>query len=518
MQQRERLNSWKEIAAHLSVTVRTAQRWEKTERLPVRRHKHAALSSVFAYRDEIESWWNSRPDLRLSTEPSPSNPSIAVLPFVNLSREERDEILSDGLTEELISSLMQVEGLRVIARTSVFHFKGRSDDVRTIGAQLGVKSVLEGSVRRSGERLRISAQLINAADGCHLWSERYDRGTADFLDLQDEIAEAIAAALRVELTADGARHDTRDPEAYTRYLEGRFYLHKRTPQALQHAVRMFEKALERDHRMAPAWAALADCYSMLPGIAGLPAAENLARAKAAALKALEIDRRRAEAHSSLGMISALYEYDWAAAERHFLRALELNAELADAHLLYGALVLAPAGRRPEAEAHFQRALEIDPLSAAIQTALGMQLLMSRDFDRAIAACSRALELDPAYPWAHRAAGEAWLLLNRFDDALAAFSRIDSPAFAMGYVGYCHARSGNRSEALRLRSELEKTAPLAYQSAVLDLGLGDRDAALVHLNEACGLPSLGIHWLKIDPIWDELRDDPRFTAVLTRLGL
>ena len=187
-----RLNSWKEIAAYLGVSARTAQRWEKLESLPAQRHKHEVLSSVFAYRSELDAWWHSRPDLQAVSQevPAPAR-SIAVLPFINLNRDEENEILSDGITEELINALSQVQGLQVVARTSAFHFKGKTDDIRTVGTRLGVQTILEGSLRRSGDRLRVTAQLINVADGYHLWSERFDHRMTDLFDLQEEIADAI---------------------------------------------------------------------------------------------------------------------------------------------------------------------------------------------------------------------------------------------------------------------------------------------------------------------------------------
>jgi TolB-like protein/Flp pilus assembly protein TadD len=520
MQQQDRLTSWKEIAAYLNVTVRTAQRWERAEHLPIRRHRHAALSSVFAYRSELESWWNNRPALRQpAVDDRAAMPSIAVLPFVNLSGDQSDDILSDGLTEELINALTRVDGLHVIARTSVFHFKGRTGDVRAVAARLGVATVLEGSVRRSGKRLRITAQLINAIDGCHLWSERYDRRAEDLLDLEEELAHAITSALRVKLVGPGLiRHYTRDPASYELYLEGRYNWNKRSRQGLLRAIGCFEQVLSRDARMAPAWAGLADCYSMLQ-IAGMPAGEFLGRAKAAALKALEIDSDLAEAHTSLGFLRAVSEYDWTGAESAFQRALALNPDHANSHLLYSAVVLGPAGRLDENEVHLKRACELDPYSAVMRSGLGMHFLVTRQFDRAIAAARGALELDPEYPWAHRIEGQACLLTNRFDEAVTPFSKIEEPALAAGFLGYCYARKGKLLEARQLLLEMKRrSGPLACQLAVLHLGLRNLDAAFASLNEACGSRSVGVIWVKVDPIWDDLRPDPRFAALLKRMGL
>jgi TolB-like protein len=516
------LNSWKEIAAYLDVSVRTAQRWERTESLPARRHKHTALSSVFAYRSELDAWWHSRPDLqRLSQESQAAGPSTAVLPFVNLNRDEENEILSDGLTEELINALARVEGLKVVARTSAFHFKGKTGDVRTVGARLGVRTILEGSVRRAGDRLRIMAQLVNVADGCHLWSERFDRRMTDLFDVQEEIARAIVGALRIKLAGGRVtRQYSPDLEAYAVYLEGRYHCNRRTRQGFLKAAECFERALARDTRMAPAWAGLADCHAFLGPLAGIPAEEALRKAKAAALKALEIDGSLPEPHCSLGFVAALYEHDWAAAEGHFRRALELHPDHADSHLWYGGHVLGPLARLEEAEIHTRRACDLDPLSPAVISALGALWLMLRQSDRAISACHRALELDPGYPWAHRWLGEAYLLKGMYDQAARAFSRSEAPGVAAGFLGYCYARSGREPEARRLLRELEQAGSLwlADQIAALHLGLGDEGAALDWLHKACQGRSMAVHWLKVEPIWDPLRPDPRFTAILQEMGL
>jgi TolB-like protein/Flp pilus assembly protein TadD len=522
----ERLNSWKEIAAHLSVSVRTAQRWENTEDLPARRHRHAALGSVFAYRSELDAWWNSRPQLRA---PAPraagaptAGPSIAVLPFVNLNRDEENEIFSDGLTEELINALAQVEGLQVVARTSAFHFKGKNPDIRTVGAKLGVRTVLEGSVRRSAERLRITAQLINAADGCHLWSQRYDRRVEDVFDVQEELAQGIVNALRARLTGERiTRQYGRDLAAYTLYLEGRYHWNKRTPTGFTKAVECFEKVLAKDSGMALAWAGLADCYAMVGPIAGMAVDEAARKARHAALKALEIDSSLAEAHTPLGFIRAAYDYEWADAEAAFRRALELNPNHAPAHLLYAAIVLGPTGRLEEAIHHQRRACELDPLSAVMAAAVGTLAVALRHFDEAIAAARRALELDAAYPWAYRALGEACLLKGLYAEAADAFSRIEGPLLGSGFLGYSYARGGREEDARRLLGRLkEMNSPnLALQISVLHLGLREPDQAFEALEIACDTRlSPGIHWLKVEPIWDELRADARFGGLLSRINL
>jgi adenylate cyclase len=517
----ERLNSWKEIAVYLDVSVRTAQRWEATESMPVRRHKHAAKSSVFAYQRELDAWWNSRPDLqRISRESGVPAPSVAVLPFVNLNRDEENDFLSDGLTEELINALARVPGMHVIARTSAFYFKGKTGDVRVIGARLGVRTVLEGSLRRAGDQLRITAQLINVADGCHLWSERFDRRIGELLELQEEIARAIVEALCVELFGRRVtRGHCSDIDSYALYLEGRYHWNGRTPASFGKAVKCFERALAKDDRMALAWAGLADCYAIVGPLAGMRAEEAVRKARAAAFKALEIDGTLVEPHIALGFLAA-YDYNRLAGRDHFRYALKIDPQNAMAHLLYAAMVLAPEGRLEEAETYVRRACELDPFSAVTLSGFGMNLLMSRRPEEAVSACKRALQLDPGFPWAHRTLGEAYMLRRMYEEASGEFLKIESPVFAAGYLGYCYARSGREPDARRLLRELESMGnpTVAYQIAVCHLGLGNHDAAFASLSEACEERCPGVHWMGIDPIWDELRAEPRFPAVLRKIGL
>jgi adenylate cyclase len=517
-----RLNSWKEIAAHLGVSVRTAQRWLKTERLPARRHRDGAQSSVFAYRSELETWLAGRPQLQgEAPQPKPAAASIAVLPFVNFNRDEESEVFSDGLTEELTNALAQVPSLHVAARTSAFYFKGKTGDVRAIGASLGVRTVLEGSVRRADDCLRITAQLISTEDGYHLWSQRYDRRMQDVFELQEEIARSIVEALRVNLS--GVRIPQRygqDFETYALYLEGRHYWNKRTPAGVFKAVECFERVLARDQGMAPAWAGLADCY-LMGMLAGMPREDALRKGRAAARKALEVDDSLAEVHCSLAFAAAGYDHDWRGAETGFRRALELNPNHAQSHLLYGAVVLGPLGRLDEAEQHGLRACELDPLSAVMTSALGTCRLMMRRYDEAIAACTRALELDPAYPWAHRSIGEAHLLRGDYRKAEEFLSKVEASVLAAGYLGYCYSRTGREPEARQILGQLNRQGnpDLAAQAAVLHLGLGEREEALCQLSNAVERGAApGVNWLRVEPIWDELRPLPEFGKLLRSLGV
>jgi TolB-like protein len=528
----DRLNSWKEIAGYLNVSVRTAMRWEKTEGLPVHRHRHDRLSSVYAYKTELDRWWNSRPDLKQprGIEPSPppgpdQPPSIAVLPLANLSRGEEDEILCDGLTEELINALSQLEGLRVVARTSCFYFKGKATDIRTIGRRLGVGTVLEGSLRRSGNRLRIVAQLINAGDGCHLWSQHFDRHMQDLLEIEEEIARSIARALEVKLVGDMKdrilRRYGRDIEAYKLYLKGRYLLNRLAPETVLAAIGCFQQALARESKLAPAYTGLADCYTVLGLMGQLAWEEALRQGKAAAARALEIDSALAEAHASLGFLSSHYEYDWPGAEVEFRRAIELNPDYVYSHLWYAGMVM-KQGRLDEAEAHLQRACQLDPVDPAVLSTVGALWLFRRQYGRSIETLNSALALDPALPLTNLGLGEVYLLEGRYEQAEAAFKRVNPPVAAAGFLGYCCAQTDRRGEAIALLGQLEELPPdlppRAYQIAILHLGLGDHEAAIEWLDRSCNTRSFGIHWLKVDPIWDPLQPDPRFRPVLEKMYL
>jgi TolB-like protein/Flp pilus assembly protein TadD len=518
-----RLSSWKEIAAHLRVSIRTAQRWSEAENLPTRRHRTGAQGSVFAYRSELDSWLANRPHLREPASADVPAPSIAVLPFIDLNRNEENEIFADGLTEELINGLAQVEGLRVVARTSVFHFKGKTGDTRAIAVRLGVRTLLEGSVRRSEDRLRITAQLIDAADGCQLWSQCFDRRLRGMFEIQEEIARSIVDVLRIKFAGGRiTRKYEGDPQSYTLYLEGRHQWNRRTQTGIRNAVECFTRLVARDPGIAPAWAALADCYAMLPAYGEMPAGEALRRARSAAEKALAIDDALSEAHTALAFVNSTYEFDWAGAETRFRRALDLNPNNAYAHLLYAAMVLAPTGRLDEAVTQQQRACDLDPLSAVTMSGMGAISVMLQQFDDAIAASRRALELDPGYPWAHRWMGEAFLLKGLYDEAELAFSAIETPAFGAGFLGYCYARTHRVPEAAKLLLHLEKLTAncpmLALQVAVIHLGLDNLDMALNWLHKACDTHAPGVHWLMVEPIWDALRPDPRFGQILRRLRL
>jgi serine/threonine-protein kinase len=413
----------------------------------------------------------------------------------------------------------------VVARTSCFYFKGKPRDIRDVARLLGVGTVLEGSLRRSGKRLRITAQLIRAEDGCHIFSQQFDRQSEDLLDIQGEISQSIIRVLQGRLADDRqirllSRYG-RDPEAYKLYLKGRYWFHRMLPGWHEAAIRCFEQCLEREPNLAPALTGLADCYSVFAWTGLMPAVDAMRRARDAALRALGIDDRLAEAHASLGLL-LVAEYKWPEAQVSLLKALDLDPDNAMAHLWYAGGFLAAQGRLDEAHFHQKEAYKADPVNPAIAVGFAAQFIFDRQYEQSIVASKRALEIEPRYPMAYRWMGEAFLLLGGYEDAEAALAQIPLPSIAAGYLGYCHAHAGRSEQAKGLLRQLENPPgnlqPPTYQIAILQLGLGDFDAMFRSLEHACDACNFGITWLKVDPIWDPVREDPRFNLLLKRMNL
>src|SRR5271167_992825 len=384
-----------------------------------------------------------------STSARAKHPSIVVLPFANMSSDPENEFFADGITEEIINALAQIEDLRVAARTSAFSFKGKQIDLRTVGESLNVTTILEGSVRKSGNRLRITAQLINVADGYHIWSERYDRALEDIFEVQDEIAKTIANRLKVTLRAEKqeplVRAGTKNLEAYQLYLKGRFHWNERNVDGFQKAVGYFLEAIEKDPGYALAYAGLADAYNLASFLNVFPPTEMMPKAKAAAAKALEIDDDLAEAHVSLAYANFTYDWDWTASGKQFAQALALNPAYVSNHYYYP-FYLSALGRFREALAMANRALDLDPASPAASHLLAVVLYLSRQFDRAIEECHKTLEMDPKYAVAQAVLAQAYAGKGLYQDALSvldkspALRRGEPPFFALR--GYSHARLGD----------------------------------------------------------------------------
>jgi serine/threonine protein kinase/Tfp pilus assembly protein PilF len=455
--------------------------------------------------------------------------SIVVLPFTNMSSDPENEFFADGITEEIINALAQIEDIRVVARTSAFSFKGKHVDLRTLGEILKVTTILEGSIRKSGNRLRIMAQLIDVSDGYHLWSERYDRELKDVFEVQDEIARTIANRLKVTLGAERqkplVRVGTKNLEAYQLYLKGRFHWNKRTPDGMQKAIEYFQEAIEEDLAYALAYTGLADTYNLASFLNVFPPGEVMPKAKAAATRALEIDDGLAEAHVSLGYASFTYDWDWTAAGGHFEQALAVNPSYVRNHAFYP-LYLSSLGRFEEAVATAKRALDLDPASPAVSHVLAVQLYLSRQFDQAIQQCHKTLEMDPHYAVAYAMLGQAYASKGCYREAVPDLDKYlelsRGGAAALALLGYAHARLGERNEALRILDELgavsKRSFVTAFFFALVYAGLEDRDQAFMWLEKACEERFNRLAYVKVEALWDPLRSDPRFAELLRRVGI
>ncbi|MGB2768757.1 MAG: protein kinase [Candidatus Zixiibacteriota bacterium] len=462
-------------------------------------------------------------------------PSIAVLPFANLSADKEQEYFCDGMAEEIINALAQVEGLHVVARTSAFSFRDKKADVREIGRRLNVGAVLEGSVRKAGAKLRISAQLVNVADGYHLWSERYDRDIGgsccpeDIFCIQDEISLAIVGKLKVKLlggekTKILKRH-TQDLDAYNLYLKGRYFWDKRTEESLNKSIECFNQAVEKDPEYALAHAGLADSYITLQDYSLLSPKPLLQKAKEAALKALEVDPTLAEAHNSLAQV-LFREWDWEGGESEHKRAIELNPNYASARHWY-ALLLTYAARFDEAIAEMKKAWELDPLSLIINRNLGLVLYFARRYDKAVEQLQRTLEMDPSFSLAHAALGQAYLQKSMYQEALVELQKESElrgglDAVVEVWKGIALVKVGKRSEAYGILDDLLKRAKRAYVSPVLlaclYFALGEKDKGFERLDEAHRERDSRLLETKVLPEFDGVRSDPRFKELLKKVGL
>jgi len=553
LEQEGRLDSWKEIAAFLRRGVRTVQRWEATEGLPVHRHQHAKLGSVYALKSEVAAWWESRSAKRQATPAAPrpaTRPAAAaraagsdrrsrmlVLPFVNLSGDAKQDYLSDGMTEEMINRLARLDPARlgVIARTTALSYKSGAKPADQIAAELDLDYILEGSVRASGDHIRVSAQLVDARENTHLWAENYDRGLSDVLEVQDSLAAAIAREVRLAITPEAhgpAAARTVDPEAYQAFLMGRYLFNKMTADSLAQSLEWFERAVAKDPSLVLAWAGIAQAYGLLTTVPfdALPPREAMPKAAAAARKALELDPSLPEAHAALGLVLHHYEWKWDEAERAYQRALELNPDYSAALLRYAWLLLA-RGRAPDALARISRAQEIaeelDPhLLVAIRATRAAALYYSRNFDAAIAECRAALALDKNDFLLHYILGCAQLRKGAMHAGLATFKEAkaawrDVPLVAAG-VGIAQAIAGRKKHAVAILERLEEQRKQRYIPAIyigiLSAALRDYDRAFKWLERAFDERADGLVLLNADPMVDGVRKEPRFQAFIQRMGL
>jgi TolB-like protein/DNA-binding winged helix-turn-helix (wHTH) protein/Tfp pilus assembly protein PilF len=454
---------------------------------------------------------------------------LAVLPFENVGGDPEQEYLSDGLTGDMITELGRLwpDRLGVIARTSAMTYKGAAKTVIEVGRELNVDYVLEGSVRPLGDRLRVSAQLIQVRDQAQVWAERYDRPRGDLLALQGDVARAIARAIPLELTGEEEARLSRPlparPEAQEAYLRGRYHWNKRSEEDLRKAVGYFEEAIAADPGWAPAYSGLADTYITQFDYGLLPAAEAGPRTRDAARKALELDPMLAEAHNSLAHLS-LHDWDWAGAEREFRRALELDPGYIPGYHWY-ALCLTAVGRTDEAVEAMQRARDLDPLSLRINGDLGMALMAAGRHDEAIAQEKKTLELDPSFRGAYWIMGMAYQQKGNFEEAIRSYQEAlerapGNPNF-LAALGHVYAVSGRTAEARKIAAELTQRASQGVSPffiALVHTGLGDKDQAFAWLEKAYAERSGSVRYLKVERRLDPLRSDSRYRDLLRRLGL
>jgi serine/threonine-protein kinase len=455
--------------------------------------------------------------------------SIAVLPFVNASPDPDNEYLSDGLTDELIDALAKVEGLRVASRTSVFALKGKSLDVRAIGALLDVSEILEGTVRRSGQDLRITVQLTSTANGALVWSHRYDRRLDDVFAIQDEIARTIVNTLRAtsfkDLEEPATKRGAANAQAYTLYLRGRYAWNKRSQEGVAEGIKYFEQAIEADPGYAPAYTGLADSYALALDYRSVPVHEGFERAKFYARKALELDDNLAEAHASLAWSLFIYDWNWAEAAGEFRRAVQLDPRYSTAHQWY-AFLLASQQRFDEAIIEAHTAQETDPGSVSIRRALGYVYFYARKFEQAKYHLERAIAMNPVAEESYRVLVLILSMANEHDEAVRVLREAMDLAGAATYtsttLAVALARQGDKSyaqEMLRALSEKMKTDYVSpVELATLHIALGNNDHAIDWAEKAYEERRGWLAYLNVHPIVDPLRTEPRFKVLIRKMGL
>lgn len=576
---RNRLDSWKEIAAYLKRDVTTVQRWEKREGMPVHRHLHDRIGSVYSFTSELDAWQLSR-KLPLEEEPEeqaagvpgkkndertkrtdtrrrlalagvaavvllalayglvmrhlgeaaqPRIKSLAVLPLKNLSGDATQEYLADGMTEALIGRLSSIHDLRVISRTSVMRLKDTQLSAPQIGKTLGVDALVEGSVMREGNRIRVHAQLIRAATDEHFWSEAYDREMRDALALESDVVQSIARKVEVTITGDEHARLTAarsvSPEVYESYLKGRFALGRGGSRAdIDESISDFEEAIRRDPTFAPAYLGLAQAHSELGTVfMGTPPEAERIKVVDAARKALKLDPQLAEAHVLLANVLK-EQWQWTEAESEYRRALELNPNNPVAHDGLARWLLCQ-GRTDEALAWVRRGREIDPIAVS-GTEIGWILFLSRRYDEAVRELHSVLAVRPDDATALWFLGFALTADNQSKEAIPvlerAFSVSDRSSAVIGVLIRAYAHAGRRADGLRLLEELKRRKQAGYVPAAAFvnayLGLGDNEEAFAWLEQGYKEHSNILQWLKVHPYFDPLRDDPRFKDLLRRVGL
>jgi serine/threonine-protein kinase len=511
-----------EVPPGLSIVVARALQKNKE-------HRYATVPEFIEGVRNFQTLHPTKSTTHFVREQKPS-PSIAILPFVNMSADKEQEYFCDGLSEEIINALAQLEGLRVIARTSAFSFKGKDINIREIGRELNVETVLEGSVRKAGNRLRITAQLVSAAEGHHLWSDRYDRQLDDVFAIQDEITLAIVDKLKVKLLGEEkeviCKCEDIGFEAYDLHLRGRYYWNKMTEEGVKKAIEYFEQVVELVPNCAAAYAGLADSYNVLPFFSPISPRETYVKAKEAALKALEIDETLGEAHSSLASILVRYEWNWEYSEREHRRAIELSPGYATAHHWY-AMYLLYLTRYYEAIKEIAKAHELDPLSAMINANFGQILAQAGHLDQAKERFKMAIEMDPRLPYAHLQLGRLYFQEGSLEEGMAEIQKEKEVSegrnpVAEAFIGCIYAIAGNGSKAQRVLDDLLERSKQMYVSpyafASMYFALEQNDTGFEWLEKAYEERDHWLCFLKVHSVPDSARSDPRFTAMIRKIGL
>jgi TolB-like protein len=455
--------------------------------------------------------------------------SLAVLPLDNLSRDPEQEYFAEGLTEALITTLAKIGELRVASRTSAMQYRGARKSLPEIAKELGVEAIVEGTVLRVGERVRITAQLIDAAKESHLWAESYERDLQDVLTLQSEVAQAIAREIQVRLTPQDKAHLAHVhpvfPEAYEAYLQGRYHWNRRSGKGFAQAIQFFQQAIAKDSTYAAAYSGLADCLTLIGSWGAVPPASGAGKAKVLALKALEIDSSLAEAHTSYAFATMFYDFDFATAEREFERSIELNPRYATGHEFFG-FCLALAGRFEEGYTELQRAIRLDPLSSAIHLALGCVYWSAHRFDDAIAALEKAIELDSGNALARSILG--YILMYKSQNARAIFELQHAIQLApesstfIASLAEVYAMAGRLDDAHKILDQLVRLSKERYVSAYpvarIFMALGDKEQAFRWLETGYTEHAGMMIFVKLDPRFSEVHSDPRFQDLLRRMNL
>lgn len=543
----DRLDSWKEIASFLRRDVRTVQRWEKKEGLPVYRHQHEKLGSVYAYRPELTAWFTGRQQSGAAMEPPETGRAddkikLAVLPFASLAENGGNAYFTEGLTDEMITEVarLQPEQLAVIARSTALHYNSSRKSLEQMRQDLGVDYVLEGRVRRSGDRVRITAQLSEIQDQTQLWAESYERDITDVLTVQAEIAQAIAREIHLALKLNESSRLAKlqkgqvriRPEAYDLYLKARYELHEMQAAAISKSVEDFERAIQLDADFAPAHAGLASAYALL-AIAPfdlLPPRDAMPRAESAARKALQLDPCLAEAYTALALVNHHYHWRWEQAEENYKRAIELDPDSSSAHLWYSWMLLA-LNRRQDAFAQIEQTMRIvqetDPRRiVAVHATRAFAYYFGREFERAAQECEKALQLDPRHFMLHFIMGRALMRMGKSESAVEHLKTASSTPGEIPLVdaalGLAYAVSGQMEETRKMAAQFKTVFSKRYVPptyfGMLYAGMGDTTRAMMWLEKALAERADGLTWLAVEPMLDGMRSDYRFQELVKKIGL